>query len=340
MSMYCGLDVSNKSTAICVIDEKGQIILEAAAATNQEGLSEALKRFKSLKCVVEAAPLAETVCKWIERLGHEIDVLDPRRAKAVTATKRKTDRLDAMNLAQVCRTGWFTKVHRKSVKARELRSCLTARHELVKLRQSLGSGIRGILRANGIILKLNKDESFEHGVRAALKELTVLMRHSIQLLLVSWIDLDKREKELKRRLERFVTKERLVPKNLESVPGVGALTASAFVATIDDPKRFPTSGQVGPYLGLVPSLYQSGETEIRGRITKEGDKLLRWLLIESATVILSRCKKQFALKQWGAQLQEKKGFGKARVAVARKLAVLLHHLWLSGESFKFAQTDA
>lgn len=122
-------------------------------------------------------------------------------------------------------------------------------------------------------------------------------------------------------------------RRLMSVPGVGSLTVVAYVATIDEPERFRRSEQVGAYVGLVPSVYQSGDTGYRGRITKEGDGLLRWLLVEAAHNLLTHTRRDCALKRWGQRLIEHKGVGKARVAVARKLAVILHRLWVSGETF-------
>ena len=133
-------------------------------------------------------------------------------------------------------------------------------------------------------------------------------------------------------LAKLVSKKAEV-KMLLTIPGVGPATAAAFVATIDDPKRFPGGEHVASYLGLVPSVYQSGEIEIKGHITKHGDDLLRWLLVEASTTLLTRSKKDCALRTWGLKLRETKGFGKAKVAVARKLACLMHHLWITKQSF-------
>jgi transposase len=123
---------------------------------------------------------------------------------------------------------------------------------------------------------------------------------------------------------------------LMSVPGVGPIVSASFVAVIDDPGRFSDSTDVASYLGLVPRVHQSGATDYRGRITKEGDGLSRWLLVEAANALLTRCRKNCALREWGLQLREKKGLAKARVAVARKLAVLLHRIWITGEPFVWA----
>jgi transposase len=140
---------------------------------------------------------------------------------------------------------------------------------------------------------------------------------------------------MRRRIVRE-TAQNTVTRGLMKVPGIGPLTASAYVATIDDPNRFRSSSQVSAYVGLVPSVAQSGELDLHGHITKEGDGLLRSYLVEAAHVLLTRKRGSCRLKQWGLRLAKKKGHGKARVAVARKLAALLHHLWINGESYQLA----
>jgi len=139
--------------------------------------------------------------------------------------------------------------------------------------------------------------------------------------------------QMRRRMAREAADD-TVTRRLMTVPGVGPLTATAYVATIDDPKRFRSSEQVAAYLGLVPSVAQSGELEVHGRITREGDEMLRGYLVEAAHVLLTRKRSSCRLKRWGLKLAKKKGHGKARVAVARKLAVLLHRLWITGESYQ------
>jgi transposase len=341
MKLYCGLYVSNKSTSACIIDRNGRVLFEGKGATSRSGLEKLLKEFKGLQCVVEAGSLAETVCMLVETLGHKVEILDARHAKAVTATKRKTDSLDARNLAQVCRTGWYKRVHRKSGDARELRSYLVSRRQLVKVVTSTASAIRGILRAHGIIIETGDGKNFEEKVLKSLKqEASPMLREAIGPLLMTWKQVRAREVSMYRTLNRQIAKKNKDIQHLMTVPGVGPATAAAFVATIDTPQRFKSSEQVASYLGLVPSVYQSGETEIKGRITKNGDELLRWLLIEAATTMLSRSKKEFPLRKWGLRLQEQKGFGKARVAVARKLACLLHHLWVTGQPFQATRSLA
>lgn len=331
---YCGLDVSNKSTSICVVSKEGKVLIETAVETNFKGLRGALKQHKGLRCVVEASPLAETICCWVEQLGHTIEILDVRQAKLITATKKKTDKIDARKLAQLCRTGWYTKVHRKSGKARNLRSYLAARMQVVKAANGMCSTIRGLLRAHGIVVAAGKGEKFEEKIRKSLKGADQMLCDAIEPLLSLFRTLQAEEERMYQALSRKVSRKDPDIRRLMTVPGVGPATAAAFVATIDDPRRFSSGEHVASYLGLVPSIYQSGEVEIKGKITKHGDNLLRWLLVEASTTMLTRSQKQFALKTWGLKLQEVKGFGKARVAVARKLACLLHHLWCTKQDFR------
>lgn len=328
---YCGLDQGTRSIAIHVMDKEGKVLLKTEGLLELKSLRRALSPFKNLHCVVEAGPLAEKLSVIIEELGHTIDIIEARRAASVFKTKRKTDSLDAQKLAMLAKNGWYTKVHRKSPEARALRTYLTARMQLVKVAGTLTSSIRGLLKANGIVLGKG---NFESMVLAALKTCDPLVQQALTPMLETLRSVQRQEQALYRTLERKVVKLNPDMKRLTSIDGVGPATAAAFVATIDNPKRFSDAEQVASYIGLAPSIYQSGETELRGRITKEGDELLRWLLVEAANCLLSRCQKNSALREWGLKLQEKKGTGKARVAVARKLAMLMHTLWLRNETFK------
>jgi len=333
---YCGLDVSNKSIVFCIVDEKGEVLRRDVTTVTTAGLRDAFRNLPKkdeLRCVTEAGPLAESVCLMIEELGHAIAILDPRRAKAVTATRRKTDRLDAEMLAQLCRTNWFTKVHRKSGHARNMRSYLTARMLLVRTKGTFVSAIRGILRAHGIVVPAGRGELFEEFIRETLKKVEPMLREAIQPLFMIYQELCEREIKMTNKLRRRYVVQNDAIRRMMTIPGVGPIVASAFVATIDTPDRFRTGNQVACYLGLVPRIYQSGEMELRGRITRQGDELLRWLLIEAATVLLSVSKQEIPLREWGLKLQEAKGFGKARVAVARKLACLMFTLWKRKEDF-------
>ena len=329
---YCGIDLASKASAICVMDEMGAMLREEEIPTDADGFRTRLGGGEAMKCVVEASPLAEWAAQTLEGLGHEAVIIDARRAKAVVCTKKKTDRVNARDLANMARTGWYTAVHRKTETARELRSWLTARAGLVETSNALNARIRGLLRAHGIKLGNVAEREFEMKVQAQVKEHLPNLAAAFTPLLELWRQAIDAAEALRKEIAAQ-TKQDAVCQRLMSVPGVGPLTAAAYVATIDDPQRFKRSDQVGAYVGLVPSVYQSGDIDYRGRVTKEGDRLLRWLLVEAAHNLLSHTRRDCALKRWGEKLEAHKGTGKARVAVARKLAVILHRLWITGGTF-------
>ena len=331
---YCGIDLASKTSAICVIDGKGKVILEQVLFTEEGDVRTQLGRCEPMQIVIEACPLAEWAARLLEELGHEVVVIDPRRAKAVICTKKKTDKLDARNLARMARTGWYTAVHRKSSAARLQRSELKARQGLVETANAMGARIRGLLRAHGIQLEHVSEGEFEARVLERVAAQAPELKPVLRPLLKIWREATRSADRLYARFKRQSRRDPL-RRRLMSVPGVGPMVASAFVATVDEPTRFARADQVPAYVGLVPGVHQSGEVDHRTPITKEGDGLLRWLLVEAAHVLLTRTRRSCALKRWGLKLQEKKGPGKARVAVARKLAMLLHRIWLTGEAFDY-----
>lgn len=332
MGYYCGIDLGSKMTSICVINNRRDVLKAVEVRTDK--VKDELKKYKGLTCLVEAAPLAEWLCNEVEELGHKITIVCPRKAKAVCGqAKKKTDRREARALAELCRSGWYEAIHRKSEAARNMRSYMTARKQLVDCSVAIGSSIRGILRAHGIRLTEGTDDcSFSDKVRKAAQGLAEPVQRAIAELLQSFELLHAQQRRMYRDLNKGLKMD-AVAQVLMTAPGVGPATAAVFVATIDDPSRFPDGEKVASYIGLVPSVYQSGETEYRGRITKSGDKLLRWLLVEAAHVLLSRSGTPCELRDWGLKLQEKKGVGKARVAVARRLCCILWKMWRDHEVF-------
>jgi len=177
-----------------------------------------------------------------------------------------------------------------------------------------------------------EEKDFAGKVEEALKGLPELAQRGVKELLKAWTPLHEQQRRLYKELNK-TAKNDAVTQLLMTAPAIGPATASAYVATIDDPKRFESGEKVAAYIGLTPSIYQSGETEYRGRITKTGDKMLRWLLVEAAHILLSRSSSDCALKRWGLKLQQSKGVGKARVAVARRLACILWKMWKEQETF-------
>jgi transposase len=335
MGYYCGIDLASKRTAICVIDQHRRVKKEVEVATEGKTIGDALSGYRGLTCIVEAAPLAEWLCREVEAMGHKISIVCPRKAKVALASqgKKKTDRRDARALAELCRSGWYEAVHRKSAEARDMRSYMTARKQLVQSSGALASAIRGILRAHGIkITGSSDDHAFVDKVKAAAEGLSKPVQQAIAELLQAFELLHGQQRRMYKALQKSLKQEEVVQR-LMTIPGVGPATAATFVATIDDPSRFPDGDKVASYLGLVPSVYQSGETEYHGRITKSGDKLLRWLLVEAAHSLLCRSGTPCSLRTWGLKLQAAKGTGKARVAVARRLCGTMWKLWKDGGVF-------
>ena len=328
---YCGIDLASKSSTICIINNKGKVLRELTIKTDIADLHSALKDFDQLTVIIEASPLAETIARQVEEIGKIPVIIDARAAKNLMSSMKKTDRRDAKVLAEIGRSGWYTEVHRKSPSARELRSLLGARQALLKSSKALKSCIHGLLRSHGIRVGEVSEGKFAAHVLALVSERAPGLTHSLSAMLDTWELSGKKAKELKKAIDER-GKEDSVNQRLQSIPGIGPLISTAYQATIDDPNRFKRAEEVADYLGLAPRVYQSGDVDRRGRITKEGDRLLRWHLVEGAHVLLT-LGKDCALKRWGRALAERKGEAKAKVAVVRKLAILMWKLWRDQKSF-------
>lgn len=332
---YCGIDLASRASAVCIEDSTGNIVAEFEMPTDEDSFRRRFSKVEKMRCVVEASPLAEWAARVLEASGHEAIIIDPRRAKAVICTKKKTDRLDARNLAKMARTGWYTEVHRKSEDARLIRTLLKVRAGLVQTATAQQQRVLGLLRAHGIKVIGARGAHFEPKVREVLACKAPELEPILSPLLELWQQARSGVAAMNQRV-RQASRKNPVCRLLMSAPGVGPVVAAAYVATVDDPLRFRRSDQVADYVGVVPRIHQSGDTEYRGRITKEGDKLLRWLLVEAASALLTRARRPCALKKWGLNLAIKKGQAKAKVAVARKLSVILHRMWVTGEAFSWA----
>jgi transposase len=334
---YCGIDLSSKSSDISIINGKGKPLGRREIDTEASDIGEALKGFGELKVIIEAHPLAETVARIVEERGHNPVVIDARAAKHLMDAMKKTDRRDAQTLAEIGRCGWYVEVHRKSADARQMRSILQARQALLKSNKALASSIRGLLRSHGIRLgKVSKCQFVAQVKKVTAQEVPGLLA-ALSGMLDAWLVTRERAEQIKQALVKDCKQDE-ISAYLESTPGVGPLISTAYRATIDDPHRFKRGDEVSDYLGLAPRVYQSGEVEYRGRITKQGDALLRSLLVEGAHVLLTKGR-DCALKRWGLSLEKRKGSAKAKVAVARKLAVLLWRLWKDEKMFEsFPQT--
>jgi transposase len=341
MGYFAGLDVSLEETTICVVDDAGKMVREARMASEPEALVAFFGAcgMKMERVGLEACSLTAWLHAGLTEAGIPAICIEARQAKAAMgAMPNKTDRNDARGIAQIMRTGWYRAVHVKSPRCRSWRALLTARRMLLNKRRDVENGIRALLREVGLKVGTPSRKDFPARVRELAADDPVLMSLAESLLSV----IEVMTREVERLTKRAIDEVRVEPtcRQLMTVPGVGPLTALAFRATIDQPGRFRKSRDVGAHLGLTPRRYQSGETDVQGRISRCGDELARTALYEAAHSLLIRSTKWSALRAWGMNIAKRRGMARARVAVARKLAVILHRMWVDGSEFRWGKQAA
>jgi transposase len=341
VNYFAGLDVSLEETAVCVVDETGRIVREARVASEPEALVAFLRAsgMTMERVGLEACSLTAWLQQGLSEEGIPAICIEARQAKAAMgAMPNKTDRNDARGIAQIMRTGWYRAVHVKSPSCRSWRALLTARRIVLNKRRDVENGIRALLREAGLKVGTPSRKDFPARVRALAADDPVLASLAESLLGV----VEVMTREVERLTKRVLDEVRTEPtcRRLMTVPGVGPLTALAFRATIDQPTRFRKSRDVGAHLGLTPRRYQSGETDVQGRISRCGEELARSALYEAAHSLLIRSTKWSALRAWGMNIAKRRGMARARVAVARKLAVILHRMWADGSEFRWGKQAA
>jgi transposase len=338
MKYFAGMDVSLEETAICVVDESGRIVKEGRAASEPQALCEALRKvdLPLERIGLEACSLAAWLYDGIRAEGLPAICIETRQANAAMKTMpNKTDRNDARALAQIMRTGWYRQVHVKSRQCRLWRSLLVARRTVLNEMRTIENVVRSILREAGIKLGTPSRAAFADRVRELTGADTVIMA-LVEPLLAIMATMLREFGRLTKQVLNIARKEQ-VCRRLMGVPGVGPITALAFRATIDQPDRFRRSRDVGAHLGLTPARYQSGETDIQGKVSRCGDELARTALYEAAHSLLVLSKKWSSLRAWGMNVAKRRGMARARVAVARKLAVILHRMWSDATEFRFGK---
>lgn len=341
MGYFAGLDVSLEETAICIVDEAGHIVREARSASEPDALVAFFGAcgLEMERVGLEACSLTAWLHAGLTEAGLAAICIETRQAKAAMgAMPNKTDRNDARGIAQIMRTGWYRAVHVKSPSCRSWRALLTARRMLVNKRRDVENGVRALLREAGLKVGTPSRRDFPARVRELTGDNPVLAELGQSLLSVIEV-IDKEVVRLTRRALDEVKAEPIC-RRLMTVPGIGPLTALAFRATIDQPGRFRKSRDVGAHLGLTPRRYQSGQTDVQGRISRCGDELARTALYEAAHSLLIRSSKWSALRAWGLSVAKRRGMARARVAVARKLAVILHRMWADGSEFRWGKQAA
>lgn len=335
--VYAALDVSDKATHVCVVDREGSIIWRGVCATDPEVLATVLrKRCRDvIRVVLETGPLSAFLYHGLLERGVPVICVCARHAKGVLSTRvNKSDPHDAEGLAQLARTGWFKAVRIKQEATHIDRAHLKIREQLIISRQAMANQLRGLLKLFGLrmgkVTTPGKRRERLNALFARKPELRAVTQPLIESIEALETQIRCLAKLLAAKAEADPVASRLM-----SVPGVGPFIALTYKSSIEDPGRFATGEDVGAYAGLVPRRNQSGERDYKGRISKAGDPTLRSALYEAANILLARVKRPCALQSWGKRMAETKGPKRARVAVARKLAVLLHRLWQSETEFRW-----
>ena len=341
MERYVGLDVSLKLTSICIVDRTGKVEREGVVASDPEAIATFIKLHAPHVVRIGLESGARSTWLWTElnKIGLPVICIDARHAKAVLKMQiNKSDRNDAAGIARIMQCGWYKEVCVKDLDSHATKALLVSRALLVKIKRNIENQIRGLLKNLGRVIGRAKMNMF--AVRAAqLVEDRSELFAAVDPLLKAREAVERQILDLDRKVLRLARNNAQV-RRFMTTPGIGPVTALCFLATIDDPTRFKRSRSVGAYAGLTTRRYASGEIDWTGRISKCGDKMLRTYLYEAANVLLTRIEKWSALKAWGIRLAKRSGLRKAKVAVARKLAVILHRMWIEGAEFKWSSKEA
>ena len=340
MGEYIGLDVSLKDTAVSVRRD-GKRVWRGKCPSDPKALAALIRKHAPAaeRVVFETGPLSVWFYHELSAEGLPAICIDARHAKAaLDMAANKTDANDADGLAHLAEVGFYRVVRVKGFNSMLTRTLVAARGQLRKSIGQLSNQIRGLMKTFGLVVPQGGGRVFEGHVRRLLADDAALARIMLPIL-EAWRSLRSRAAELDRQL---ITAARTNEASalLMSIPGVGAVTASSYVAAIEDPANFRSSRSVGAWLGLTTRRYQSGEVDYGGHISRRGDTHLRALLYEAAATVLTRVTADSALRTWGLALREKLGFKRATVAVARKLAVIMHSMLRSGQRFEHLASNA
>jgi transposase len=334
MCEYIGLDVSLKETAISVRRD-GMRVWRGRCPSDPGAITQVLRRRapNAKRVVFETGPLSVWFFHALSAEGLPVLCIDARHAKAaLDMAPNKTDANDADGLAHLAETGFYREVRVKGYDSMLVRTLVAARRRLVRSSTEFSNQIRGLMKTFGLIVPGAKGGRFEAEVRRLLAGQDDLARVILPLL-EAWIAIRGRAAELGRQVLRHARNSEDCLR-LMSIPDIGAITATSFATAVEDPANFRTSRSVGAWIGLTTRRYQSGEVDYNGHISRRGDAHLRGLLYEAATVVLTRTSADSALRTWGVRLRERIGFKRAAVAVARKLAVIMHAMLKSGQPFQ------
>lgn len=330
-----GLDLSDRHIHYCMLNKDGEVTEEGQIPTTEKGLRRLFEGEARQRIALECGTHSPWISRLLKKLGHQVIVANARQIPVLTESDSKNDGNDAECLAELAYASpWLLKpIRHRSVERQKDLNLIQVRDTLVRARTMIINSLRGLVKSAGGRLPTCSADSFarriEDSIPAEMKELATPLREQSQLLTDQILQLEERIEKLAQQYPEIVT--------LRTVPGVGPVIAAAYVLTLDQPDMLENSRQAGAFLGLRPKQRKSGDSDPQCRITKNGNQYLRRLLVQGAHYILSRRGPDSALRRWGVRLASsggKRGKKRAVVAVARKLAVLLHRLWSTGQSFQ------
>ena len=339
MNFYAGLDVSLRETSICIVNAEGKVELERKVLSDPLAIAPVLQAYATdLRQVgIEASSLGGWLQSELSGRGFEAIMIETVHTHVALSTMRnKTDRNDARGIAHLMRLGWFKVVHVKSLEAQRLRMLLGCRKLVVRKLVDVENEIRGTLRAFGLKVGSVSRGRFAARIMTLAEQADALIAELVLRLLSIRATLLAEY----RQMHRLVIKATLadpICRRLMTIPGVGPIAALAFRTGVDDPQRFKRSRTVAAHFGMTPRRFQSGEIDHTGRISKCGDRDVRQALYDAAGSLLRRCRKTCALRTWGLRIMKRSGIKKATVAVSRKLAVIMHRMWLDGSEFRWSE---
>jgi transposase len=331
-----GLDLGDRTSHYCILNEAGEVILEQKLPTTPEAMKQAFAKIPRSLIALETGTHSPWVSRLLRELGHEVLVAHAQKVQLISKSNRKDDRHDARTLARLARIDpeLLGPVRHRSAKAQIHLTVIRARAELVSARTALVNAARGLAKSYGERLRKCGTQQVN---RELAGELSTELRDVLEPLLKEVESLNERVKEYDARMEKIARESYPQVELLKQVKGVGTQIALTYVLTLEDPHRFPKSREVGCFLGLRPGRRDSGESQPQMHISKEGDRYLRTMLVQGAHYILGPFGEDSDLRRWGQKLAARGGKNakkRAVVAVARKLAVLLHRLWVNGEVYE------
>ena len=341
MDYFAGLDVSVKETSVCIVDDAGKIVREARVASEPEALLQVLAntRYRFKRVGLEAGPLSQWLYSCLAEAGLPVICVETRHMRAMLKAQiNKTDRNDARGIAQMMRVGLYRPVHVKTLRSQKLRVLLTHRKLLQSKAIAIENDLRATLRNFGLKVGTIGTVKYEMRIRELVENLPDLAALVEPLLLVRRV-IREQLGILHRRLLAIVRDDE-VCRRLMTVPSVGPVVALTYRVTVDVPARFRNSKAVGAVFGLTPAKYQSGEIDRTGAISPCGDEMMRMMLYEAAQSMLVRSAKWSWLKAWAIKIARHRGMKKAIVALARRLAVIMHRIWVDGTEFRWTREVA